>query len=156
VDFIFLAARPSEALLIRPQLRFHYAGTLPIYATSSIYDPARSDNAELDGVLFADMPWRVGAGDAEFMARFAASAPTPWTATGGCTPSARTPTGWCRCCTTAARSSTRASREPPAILRVGTDSRVHRELEWGRFQGGQVKHAPARVLAEEQAAPPES
>jgi uncharacterized protein len=37
-DFLFLAARPNEALLMRPQLRFHYAGDLPIYATSSLYD----------------------------------------------------------------------------------------------------------------------
>jgi outer membrane PBP1 activator LpoA protein len=31
-------------------------------------------------------------------------------------------------------------------LRMGTDSRVHRELEWGRFWRGKVQHAPPRVL----------
>jgi uncharacterized protein len=156
VDFIFLAARPSEALLIRPQLRFHYAGKLPIYATSSIYDPARSDNAELDGVLFADMPWRVGAGDAEFMARFRSFGPNALDRNGrlyafGADAYRLVPL-------LHNRSEILDAGVPGAtgILRVGTDSRVHRELEWGRFQGGQVKHAPARVLAEEQAAPPES
>lgn len=75
--FLFLPARAAEGRLIRPQLRFHYAADLPVYATSVIYEPGHSSNADLDGVLLDEMPWRAGT-DAEgkaFMSRFEAFGP---------------------------------------------------------------------------------
>ncbi|MEX0735677.1 MAG: penicillin-binding protein activator [Steroidobacteraceae bacterium] len=56
-QFIFVAAQPVHGRLIRTQLRFNYASALPMYATSDVYDPAGSGNADLDGVIFPDMPW---------------------------------------------------------------------------------------------------
>jgi uncharacterized protein len=56
VEFIFLAANVEEARLIRPQLRFHQAINLPVYATSHVYRPGQQDR-DLDGIRFADMPW---------------------------------------------------------------------------------------------------
>lgn len=56
VEFIFLAAGPDEARLIRPQLRFHQAINLPVYATSHVYRPGQTDR-DLDDIRFADMPW---------------------------------------------------------------------------------------------------
>ena len=53
-DFIFMAARPSEAHMIWPQFRFYRATGLPIYATSLVYNGS-ADN-ELNGVRFCDMP----------------------------------------------------------------------------------------------------
>jgi len=61
VDVIFLAADAMQARLIRPQLRFHEAGDIPVYATSRIYsgepDPAR--NVDLDGIRFPAIPWQL-------------------------------------------------------------------------------------------------
>ncbi len=57
VQFIYLAARDREAPLIRPQLRFHQAINLPVYATSYVYNPARDADRDLDGIAFTDMPW---------------------------------------------------------------------------------------------------
>ncbi|MEW6353964.1 MAG: penicillin-binding protein activator [Pseudomonadota bacterium] len=58
-DHIFIAAFPRQARGIRPQLHFFFASDLPTYATSHIYtgkpDPAADQ--DLDGILFADMPW---------------------------------------------------------------------------------------------------
>ncbi|MES1942861.1 LppC family lipoprotein [Salinisphaera sp. PC39] len=58
-DFIFIAAQPAEARLIRTQLRFYRAMRLPVLATSHVFtgkiDPAR--DSDLDGLMFADMPW---------------------------------------------------------------------------------------------------
>ena len=58
-DFIFMAGFPRQARLIPPQLKFFYAGDLPIYSTSHVYegrvDPAK--DRDLDGVLFTDIPW---------------------------------------------------------------------------------------------------
>lgn len=56
VEFIFLAAGPEEARLIRPQLRFHQAINLAVYATSHVYRPGLTDR-DLDDIRFADMPW---------------------------------------------------------------------------------------------------
>jgi len=58
IQFIFAAGMSTNARLLRPQLRFNYAGTVPIYATSDAYTPAAGDsNRDLDGLLFPDMPW---------------------------------------------------------------------------------------------------
>lgn len=61
VDVIFMAASPTQAKLLRPQLRFLDAGNVPVYATSRIYtgqpDPAR--NQDLDGVRFPTTPWQI-------------------------------------------------------------------------------------------------
>ncbi|BCX82581.1 conserved hypothetical protein [Methylomarinovum caldicuralii] len=61
-DFIFLQADPGQGRLIRPQLRFHRAEHLPVYATRDIYqghpDPQRDQ--DLDGIRFCDIPWLLG------------------------------------------------------------------------------------------------
>ncbi len=61
VDVIFLAANSTQAKLIRPQLRFHEAGDIPVYATARIYsgqpDPAR--NQDLNGLRFPATPWQL-------------------------------------------------------------------------------------------------
>jgi hypothetical protein len=59
IDFIFLAADGATARLLRPQLRFHYAGNLPIYATSAINERDGRSNSDLNGVLFPEVPWIV-------------------------------------------------------------------------------------------------
>ena len=57
IDLIFLAANPLSGKLIRPQLRFHYAGAIPTYATSAIYQVGSSNNADLNGIMFPEIPW---------------------------------------------------------------------------------------------------
>ncbi|MBF0218363.1 MAG: penicillin-binding protein activator [Gammaproteobacteria bacterium] len=58
-EFLFLAAYPREARLIRPQLQFHHAGGLPIIATSHLFNgQINSDqDQDINGVFFGDMPW---------------------------------------------------------------------------------------------------
>jgi outer membrane PBP1 activator LpoA protein len=58
-DFIFLGALAAQARLLRPQLRFHFAAELPVYATSAVYEPHPTANEDLDGIVFADIPWLV-------------------------------------------------------------------------------------------------
>jgi hypothetical protein len=59
LQFVFLAGQPTHGRLIRPQLKFHYAGDLPMYATADIYEPNPIANEDLDGVAFPDMPWLI-------------------------------------------------------------------------------------------------
>ncbi len=59
VDCVFLVASPRQARLLRPQLSFHHATGLPVYATSRVYtgqpDPGR--DIDMNGISFCDMPW---------------------------------------------------------------------------------------------------
>ncbi len=58
VDVIFIATDASNGRLLAPQLRYHYAGDLPTYATSLVFDPASgAGDADLNGILFPDSPW---------------------------------------------------------------------------------------------------
>ena len=58
-DFVFMVAFPRQARLIKPQLKFHYAGDLPVYATSHLYSghADREANRDLDQITFCDIPW---------------------------------------------------------------------------------------------------
>ncbi len=59
-DFVFVAGTSAGAArLIVPQLKFNYAGDVPVYSTSDSYEPDPSANADLDGIFFPDMPWMV-------------------------------------------------------------------------------------------------
>lgn len=60
VEFIFAPAPANIERLLRPQLRFHYAGGIPTYATSEAFEPDPRANQDLDGLIFPDMPWMVG------------------------------------------------------------------------------------------------
>jgi outer membrane PBP1 activator LpoA protein len=60
-DFVFIAGGAGAARLIMPQLKFNYAGDVPVYATSDSFEPDPSANADLDGMFFVDMPWMVSA-----------------------------------------------------------------------------------------------
>lgn len=65
VDLVFLVARPEQARLLGPQLRFHRTAGLPIYTTATIYD-GEPPAMDLNGLRFCDMPWMLaGAGAAD-------------------------------------------------------------------------------------------
>ncbi len=59
VDVIFMAAFPIAGRQIIPQLRFHEAGQIPVYATSHIFTGSVNPQADMDmnGVVFPDLPW---------------------------------------------------------------------------------------------------
>jgi outer membrane PBP1 activator LpoA protein len=59
--FIFFAGTPGHARLMVSQLKFHYAGDVPVYSTSDSFEPDPGANGDLDGLFFPDMPWMVSA-----------------------------------------------------------------------------------------------
>jgi len=63
IDFVFLAANPRQARLIRPQMKFHHAADLPLLATSHLYEgkPNRAKDRDMDDIQFCDMPWTLNA-----------------------------------------------------------------------------------------------
>ena len=60
IEFIFAPAPANLERLLRPQLRFHYAGDIPTYATSEAFEPDVRANEDLEGLMFPDMPWMLG------------------------------------------------------------------------------------------------
>ncbi|NND69857.1 MAG: penicillin-binding protein activator, partial [Halioglobus sp.] len=58
-DVVFLLARNSaQAKALKPLLAFHYAGDLPVYATSSAYSGvSRPDDRDLRGIRLLESPW---------------------------------------------------------------------------------------------------
>ncbi len=58
-EFIFLGADAANGRLLKSQLKFHYSGDLPVYATSSVNNLDGRSNSDLNGVGFADAPWVV-------------------------------------------------------------------------------------------------
>lgn len=57
--FVFIVGNAGAARLIMPQLKFHFAGDVPVYSTSDSFEPDPSANADLDGMFFPDMPWMI-------------------------------------------------------------------------------------------------
>lgn len=59
MDCILMAAFPREARQVRPQLNFHHASEIPVYATSHVFggtvDPVLDQ--DINGIIFGDMPW---------------------------------------------------------------------------------------------------
>lgn len=71
VDMVFVSGNPRQARLIKPQLKFHHAKDLPVYATSSISSSVADPDADrdLDEILFVDTPWALESADnADFQA----------------------------------------------------------------------------------------
>jgi hypothetical protein len=61
IDAVFVAARPVQAQGIRPQLQFHRAGDLPVYATSDAWlgQLSRSQAEDMRGILLPEIPWMI-------------------------------------------------------------------------------------------------
>jgi hypothetical protein len=58
---VFIATNSQEARSLKPILAFHFAGDLPVYATSQINDGSniQSRDMDLSGIYFGETPWTV-------------------------------------------------------------------------------------------------
>lgn len=155
VDAIFMAADAAAGRLMKAQLKFHYAGDLPVYSTSSIYAMDGRSNTDLNGVMFADTPWIIS--------------PQPWIS--------RLPALYEEYWPRQRRlgrlhamgydayqlvAPLYASRGAPVAavdgatgrLRVDADGKVHRDLAWAQFQRGQPVALPRHDFADAIDRPP--
>ena len=59
IDMVYMVAQPNNARQIAPLLKYYYAGNIPIYSISQIYNGRNNTKADhdLNGVYFCDMPW---------------------------------------------------------------------------------------------------
>lgn len=137
LDFIFAPAQAVQARLLRPQLRFQYAGDVPVYSTSDAYStdggPA---NQDLDGLIIPAMPWLVPNSGPAATVRDSVSAAagntTDWQ-------SGLYAFGYDACQLAVAIAGAGRDIERVQVagltgdLRLGADGRVHRLPAWARI-----------------------
>jgi outer membrane PBP1 activator LpoA protein len=144
-QFIFVAAQPMAGRLIRTQLRFNYAGRLPVYSTSDIFEPGSRGNVDLNGVVFPDMPWVLDAGGPVALLREDMDARWPERAPSRSRLYAFGYDAFAIVAELARRGTPFAAPVPGVTGRLGLDSqgRVHRALDFARIEDGRAEPLPA-------------
>jgi outer membrane PBP1 activator LpoA protein len=142
IDFLFTPAPASLERQLRPQLRFHYAGSIPTYATSDAFEPNPRANEDLEGLMFPDMPWMLAGGEADAVRQAAQSA---WPNNG----SYRGRLFAFGYDAYKLALDLRAATGSVSIdgltghLTLDSEHRVHRELTWLQMHNGEAKLLPA-------------
>jgi len=144
VEFIFAASQVNTARLLLPQLRFHYVGGIPTYATSDSFEPSASANQDLDGLQFPDMPWMLGSELADAV-HDAARAAWP---NDGPIRNRLFAFGFDAYLLAAALHAQPGATQLDVQgltgrLSLDAERRVHRELVWGTIHNGQARVLPA-------------
>ena len=138
LEFIFAPAQAGTERLLRPQLRFHYAGDVPNYATSDAFEPDPRSNQDLEGLMFPDMPWMLG-GDLAEAVRTAVHDAWP---TGGPRHGRLFAFGFDAyrlAIALQARTSNINIDGLTGRLTVDAERRVHRELNWAQIHDGELR-----------------
>jgi outer membrane PBP1 activator LpoA protein len=140
LEFIFAPGQASMERLLRPQLRFHYAGDVPTYATSDAFEPDTRSNQDLEGLMFPDMPWMLG-GDLADAVRAAVRDAWP---NGGPRRGRLFAFGFDSYRLAVALrargvSNTVSIEGLTGRLSLDADRRVHRDLNWAQIHDGEVK-----------------
>jgi outer membrane PBP1 activator LpoA protein len=68
IDMVFIATNSQEARSLKPILAFHFAGDLPVYATSQINNGSSSQSKDMDlnDIYFGETPWAIAADNTKF------------------------------------------------------------------------------------------
>lgn len=137
LEFIFAPGMSTNARLLRPQLRFHYAGEVPIYTTSAAFAPeAGASNRDLDGVLFPDMPWLLPDSTVASLKQDAAQSSAGWN-------TRLFAFGYDSCQLALAIAGAGGDLRRVLVsgltgqLSVDPNGRVRRDLQWARISGGE-------------------
>lgn len=145
-EFVFIAAYPDQGRLLRPQLKFHYAAKLPVYATSAIYQADTMANNDLDGLQFADMPWQLSmTGEPDGLRRKVAMAfpvmdeNQPRLLAMGVDTFRLLPWLYNRQADLQLAGAT-------GKLGMTPDGVIYRQLQWARFRGGEPRISKPKVL----------
>jgi outer membrane PBP1 activator LpoA protein len=144
IEFIFSPAPANVERLLRPQLRFHYAGDLPDYATSDAFEPDVRVNEDLEGLMFPDMPWMLG-GDLADAVHAAARDAWP---SGGPHRGRLFAFGFdafrlAQALQHAGVAGTVNVAGLTGRLSVDDERRVHREIGWAQLHDGELRPLPA-------------
>ncbi len=143
LEFIFAPAQANIERLLRPQLRFHFAGSVPTYATSDAFEPDPRNNQDLEGLMFPDMPWMLGSDLADAVRNALQNA---YPAGGGPRRNRLFAFGFdaYRVATALRAGATNIQVEGlTGRLTLDPDHRIHRELGWAQIHNGEIRMLPA-------------
>jgi outer membrane PBP1 activator LpoA protein len=136
--FVFMVATPGTARLIMPQLRFHYAGDVPVYSTSDSFEPNSTANADIEGMLFPDMPWMIA--NDPVTAQIRDSVRAAWPArTVRRDPLYAFGFDAYRLVPSLRANSAGSASEIAGVtgkLHLDDHNRIHRDLDWAQIKGG--------------------
>ncbi|MBS0421917.1 MAG: penicillin-binding protein activator [Proteobacteria bacterium] len=143
IEFIFAPAQANIERLLRPQLRFHFAGSIPTYATSDAFEPDPHNNQDLEGLMFPDMPWMLGSDLADAVRN---ALQTAYPNGGGPRRNRYFAFGFDAYRLAAALHSGATNIQVDGLtgrLTLDPDRRVHRDLGWAQIHNGEIKMLPA-------------
>ena len=144
VDAIVMVASPSVARQIKPLLEFYFAGSLPVYATSTTYsgEPNAQADSDLDGVRFTDLPWVLKGQNSRLRQQLKTTFPNLFSQ-------------YDRLFALGADAYLLSSRLPllrqvpnsvvqghTGILSMAPDGQIHRKLDWAIFKNGKPQPLP--------------
>jgi outer membrane PBP1 activator LpoA protein len=144
VDFIFLPANAAAGRLIRPQLRFLYAGDIPTYSTSAIYAAPSDGDSDLDGIRFTDAPALIGSDPRALALRAALERHWPGGAVGRMRFYAMGFDAY-HLATGIGSSAFGDSFGLSGALSMDPARRIHRRMPWAEFRGGRIVALPELV-----------
>jgi outer membrane PBP1 activator LpoA protein len=136
-QFAFIAANATTARALKPQLRFQMVYDVPVYSTSDAWDPSVRSDADMDGMLFPEMPWLLSGGQGAL--ELWNSLQTDWkTAARGRWRLYAFGFDAYRLATSLGASSTGyvGINGLTGALQVHQDGIVRRELDWAQIAGG--------------------
>ena len=143
LEFIFAPAQANVERLLRPQLRFHFAGSVPTYATSDAFEPDPHNNQDLEGLMFPDMPWMLGSELADAVRNALQSA---YPNGGGPRRNRLFAFGFDAYRVAAALQGGAPNIQVEGLtgrLTLDPDHRIHRELAWAQIHNGEIRMLPA-------------
>jgi len=147
LEFIFAPAQAGTERLLRPQLRFHFAGDVPTYATSDAFEPDPRRNQDLEGLMFPDMPWMLGSDLADAVR---AALRDAYPSAGGPRRSRLFAFGFDAYRVAAALRGGSANLQVEGLtgrLNLDAERRVLRELGWAQIHNGEIRILPPPAAA---------
>lgn len=137
IDMIFVIANAADGRQLVPQLEYYYAGDIPTYSISEIYEPAaRERESDLNRVIFPDVPWLLEPDAATLRVRRTIEARWPTRSVAMARFFGMGMDSY-RIVQTLYRDPFFTSIEgATGVLRMDTNGRIHRELPFAQFRGG--------------------
>ena len=148
-EFIFLAADASAGRLLKSQLKFHYSGDIPAYATSSVYELDGRSNSDLNDIMFADTPWVISphAWIEHLPASFAEHFPDE-RRLGRLHAMGYDAYQLIAALYTAGGGDMQEVNGASGMLYLDADGKVHRRLAWAQFQNGVPVPLPRQAVVD--------
>ncbi|MEM8983584.1 MAG: penicillin-binding protein activator [Pseudomonadota bacterium] len=147
VDVLFLPASARNARLLKPQLKFHFSGDIPVFATGQIANADGRESNEIAGIEYAEIPWLID--DSAAFTPSAADVASNWRreaqhqrlfALGMDAYRLIGPLSG------AHSSATNEINGATGQLSIGSDGVIRRRLSWSRFNGSRGEALPVVPL----------